>query len=101
MLPATTPLNESAAAAAQAEALFRRHRDQVFRRTDRLFAWLLVLQWLAGVAVALGVSPRAWEGMSSYTHPHVWAALLLGGATVSLPLVLALARPGAALTRHA
>jgi PAS domain S-box-containing protein len=84
----------------RADALFAEHRLAVFRRTDRLFAGLLVAQWLAAVAVALWVSPRAWAGLSSHTHPHVWAALLLGGAVVSLPAALGLFRPGLAPTRY-
>jgi PAS domain S-box-containing protein len=84
----------------RADALFAEHRLAVFRRTDRLFAGLLITQWLAAVALALWVSPLAWEGLSSHTHPHVWAALLLGGAAVSLPAALGLFRPGLALTRY-
>jgi PAS domain S-box-containing protein len=87
--------------AARAEALFAAHRAAVFRHTDRLFAALLAAQWLAGVAVALWVSPRAWVGAEGRVHAHVWAALLLGGATVSLPVALALGRPGSPGTRHA
>jgi two-component system sensor histidine kinase/response regulator len=83
-----------------AEALFRAHMDHILRRTDRMFAGLLLFQWVAAVGVALWVSPLAWEGARSATHPHVWFALLLGGTITALPVVLALLRPGEALTRH-
>src|SRR5262249_39236573 len=67
---------------------------------DRLFVRLLLFQWLASICVALWVSPRAWAGMDSHIHPHVWAALYLGAVSISLPVLLFLLRPGSTLTRH-
>jgi two-component system sensor histidine kinase/response regulator len=87
-------------APSSATALFQKHRQAIFRGTDRLFAGLLVAQWVATVACALWLSPLAWAGLSSYTHPHVWAALILGGGIISLPVLLALTLPGRAFTRH-
>jgi two-component system, sensor histidine kinase and response regulator len=84
----------------RARELFGRHRQEVYRRTDSLFAWLLALQWLAGVGVAAWLSPRTWAGAQSRPHAHLWAAVFLGAAFVSLPVCLALCRPGRAGTRH-
>ncbi len=86
--------------AARADELFRQHQQLVFRGTDRLFVGLLIVQWLAAVAVAYWVAPLTWAGLSSRTNPHVWAALCLGGLIVSFPVALGLARPGRPLTRH-
>jgi len=72
----------------------------IHRRTDRLFAGLLLFEWLAAVAVAYWISPWAWAGLESRVHPHVWAALVVGGIIVSLPLVLAVLSPGHSWTRH-
>jgi PAS domain S-box-containing protein len=72
----------------------------VHRRADRLFAWLMIGQWLAGIGAALLISPRTWIGAASQTHWHVWAAIFLGGALTSLPVYFAFAMPGRALTRH-
>ena len=80
--------------------IFNEHQRLVHRRTDRIFAGLMTLQYLAGIAAALWVSPKAWEGLTSHTHPHVWAALFLGGAISSLPIILAVTRPGHATTRY-
>lgn len=80
--------------------IFNEHQDLVHRRTDRMFAVLMTIQWVAGVAAALWVSPKTWIGPDSQTHPHVWAALLLGGAISSLPIVLAIVRPGRPTTRY-
>jgi two-component system sensor histidine kinase/response regulator len=85
---------------ARADALHAIHNQEIRARTDRLFAALLGAQWLAGIFVSLVVSPRTWSGTESSLHPHVCAAVLLGGAVISGPVVLALAAPGAALTRH-
>lgn len=69
-------------------------------QTDRTFALLMALQWLGGIAAALWVSPWAWAAGQPQTV-HVWTALVLGGAITALPVVLAMIKPGAVLTRHA
>jgi len=81
--------------------IFDEHQGIVYRRTDRMFAVLMSLQWLAGVAAALWISPKAWEGSDSHTHPHVWAAVFLGAVISSLPIAFALLRPGHIATRYA
>jgi signal transduction histidine kinase len=80
--------------------LFREHQSRIAQHTDRLFAWLMVAQFAAGVAAALVISPKAWAGTASSTHANVWAAALLGGLIASLPVALALLRPASTLTRH-
>ncbi len=97
MLPLT---DSDPAVAARALQLFREDRDAIYRHTDKLFANLMVIQWLAGIAAALVISPRTWIGASSQIHWHVWAAILLGGAIASLPVFLAWKQPGTALARH-
>jgi len=99
------PSEESAmqsreASARRAEVLFRDHWRANCRRTDRLFAPMLAIQWAAGIAAALWFSPRAWAGGTSRVHTFVWLAAWLGGAIVSLPIALALTRPGRASTRQ-
>ena len=80
--------------------LFHQHRDEACRRTDRLFAILLAFEWLAGIVMALWISPRTWAGEISRTHAHVYAAVFLGGAISFFPIILALLRPGHILTRY-
>ena len=46
------------------------------------------------------ISPYAWAGETVSLHILVWATVILGGAIVSLPIVLALVRPGQTITRH-
>ncbi len=66
-----------------------------------MFAGLMAVQFLAGIAIALWISPRAWAGDTSSLHPHVQTAVLLGGVISGFPVLLALTRSGEALTRHA
>jgi serine/threonine protein kinase len=68
--------------------------------TDFAFAVTLFLEWLGGLALALWVSPRAWEGSRWSVHQHVWAAALLGGLIIVVPIVAVWRRPGTAFTRH-
>ncbi|HEV8377185.1 MAG TPA: response regulator [Candidatus Polarisedimenticolia bacterium] len=83
-----------------ASALLHDHQDRIFRQTDRLFAGLLAVEWLAGIAAAVFISPQTWVGQFSKPHIHVWAAVFLGGAIVSFPILLALRQSGRPLTRH-
>lgn len=70
-------------------------------RTDRSFALLMALQWVAAVGVAAWVSPYTWKGPVPFVHNHVWAAVLLGGLFTLPPVLLAVLRAGRPLTRHA
>jgi len=83
-----------------AEAHFRKYRQDIYAHTDRMFACLMVVQWLAGIAAAIWISPRTWSGGESVIHLHVWAAVVLGGVIAALPVGLALIRPGCTLTRY-
>ncbi|HET6346572.1 MAG TPA: hypothetical protein VFH51_16690 [Myxococcota bacterium] len=66
---------------------------------DRVFAYLLGIEWLAALAVAWWISPYAWEGKTQVIHVHVWLALVLGGLLVSLPWAMASRRPGTFVSR--
>ncbi|MFO0864755.1 MAG: PAS domain S-box protein [Gemmataceae bacterium] len=85
----------------RAEALADLHLHAIRFRTDRLFAGLLLFQWFAAICVALFFSPRAWDGETTRVHPHVWAAILLGGLAAIFPIYLAFRRAGSVLSRHA
>ena len=82
------------------DAIFGEHLEEDRRLVDRMFATLLLLEWLASIVVALVVSPTAWAGETSRVHIHVWAAVVLGGLTISLPVALILTRPARSSTRQ-
>ena len=79
-------------------AIFDERRADLHRRTDRLFAILLLLQWLGGIAAALIAGGMGWPGGD---FAHLATATWLGLAIVGLPTVLAFARPGEPATRYA
>jgi PAS domain S-box-containing protein len=81
--------------------LFAEYRQEVYQRTDRMFLWLLLLQWLAGIVTALWSSPAGgWSGSLTELPPLVVKAFLLGGAITSLPIYVAFKYPGSMLTRQ-
>ena len=85
---------------ARSEELFKQHRTQVYKETDRVFAWLMVAQWVFGLFIALVFSPYGWEGKVKSLHMHVQLAIFVGAALSALPIALAILRPGSTLTRH-
>ena len=100
MLANSDSLTLDGQTAASADALFASYQQQIYQRTDRLFACLMAGQWVAGIVFALVVSPRTWVGTESSTHVHVWSAVFLGGAISLFPAILALLKPGAPVTRY-
>jgi len=100
MPPVDTNADNRGAIAQRTSALFGTVRQGVFKRTDRLFAGLMLFQLLAGIAAAIWISPTTWLGQNSQTHLHVWVAIFLGGAIISLPIFFAITRPGHVITRH-
>ena len=52
------------------------------------------------IGSALWSATPGSAGTGSYVHPHVWAAVVLGGIFTLLPAALAAFRPGRVLTRH-
>ncbi|MEX1042503.1 MAG: ATP-binding protein [Pirellulaceae bacterium] len=91
---------ESRGANSRAEELLASHYLRIHQRTDRMFAVLMLMQWVAVVVCALWLSPRTWSGTVGSVHPHVWLAVFLGGALASLPVTLAWLIPGQKVTRY-
>lgn len=84
----------------RADSLFCEQQQRIYKRADRWFAYLMIVQWFAGIFTAVFISPRAWAGTEYSLHPHVWMAVLLGAAINCLPVYLGLMQPGKTLTRH-
>ncbi len=83
-----------------ARELVKQHQLQVFHETDRLFAWLLVAQWVFAFLLAVWVSPLTWAGLSSSLNPHIGFSILLGAVIISVPIGFSIVYPGAGITRH-
>jgi len=84
----------------RADAVFRGHQQALYRKTDRMFAYLMMVQWLAAIVFAIVVGPYTWAGEQSQVHVHVWAAVVLGGIISVVPAGIALIYPGEVMTRH-
>lgn len=85
---------------ARAREIYSDRLRRVHQRTDRLFAILFVLQWLAGILVAFLFTPQTWTGQTAGIHMHVWAAIFLGGIINLLPAAAAIRYPGEKITRY-
>ena len=101
MSDSTYTVGPDSTVSSRSAELFYEHRQQLYVRTDRMFAALLFVQWVAGILAAVWISPRTWAAAASHVHPHVWAAVVLGGLINSLPIALAIWHPGKVITRHA
>jgi two-component system sensor histidine kinase/response regulator len=85
---------------ARSDDLFEQGLQANYCRTDRMFAVLMAVQWLAGIAAAMIISPRAWSGAISSVHLHVYMAVILGGLLNGFPILLVCLAPGSKLTRY-
>lgn len=85
---------------ARSDELFDQHRQQIHVKTDRLFARLMIVQWVAGIAAALFIAPRTWTGQTSHIHIHVWGAIFIGAAISAFPLWMIRTSPGEPVTRY-
>jgi hypothetical protein len=94
------PAAESEATRRRVEQAFDAYERRVFAQTNQLFWWLLLAQWAFALLVATVWSPRAWAGEESTIHPHLLAAIFLGGLLVLPPLLLIRGLPYHWLTRH-
>src|SRR4051812_49331881 len=83
------------------DPLLARNLRAVHVKTDQLFFWLLIAQWLFAVVIAVAVSPYGWAGKVKTIHIHVEYAIVLGALINAFPLVLVRIRPGWWITRHA
>ena len=101
MSAASPPLASLEVIESRAQALFEQNYVDHCIRTDRLFAVLLLLQWVVGIIAAVALSPLAWEGDVSGPHRHVFSAVLIGGVIAGLPIALAVLNPGREITRQA
>jgi hypothetical protein len=91
---------DSVAIEARAAEIRDEQLHERYVRVDRMFIWLFLVQYVAGIVAAITVSPYAWEGKVHTVHLHVWVAVLGGAGIIVLPILLSILRPGTTLTRH-
>jgi hypothetical protein len=83
-----------------ARAVFHDEMRRAYERTDRLFASLLLFEWVAAVVIALTVSPRVWQGNPEEVKLNAWLATFVGGVICIGPALAAHHWPGRTFTRH-
>ena len=94
-------MSSSLASSPQEQFLLDSSTRHLAIRIDRAFSVLMPIQWIAGIAAALWLTPLTWSGIESQWHPHLLAAIFLGGLVTVYPVYLAIYFPGNTLTRHA
>ncbi len=82
------------------DVVFEGMRGHLHRETDRMFAKLLIVQWVFAVVLALLISPWSYQGDERFLHFHVRIAFAFGALVNALPLALIYLRPGWWGTRH-
>ena len=94
--------------------LYAEYRQELCQSSDRMFLWLLPLEWLAAIVTALWSTPAVWSGglahltaidghalgLGEIVRSLPAKAFLLGGAITSLPMYVAFKYPGSTLTRQ-
>lgn len=85
---------------ARAGELFESDYYALHCRTDRVFAVLMLCQWIGAIIMAILVSPRTWEQGVSSVHIHLWTAVILGGLLTVFPVTLVALQPGRSSTRQ-
>jgi len=84
----------------EAEVLYHARVTANARGVDRLFAYVMLAQWLLAIVFAIWFSPYTWAGKDRAIHMHIFLAVFLGGAISSAPILLAIFRPGWVVTRY-
>ncbi len=84
----------------QTNELFRKRYESECQLVHRFMQWIMIGQWILGIAFALLLSPLTWIGQRSEVHVHVWAALLIGTSLSGSAILWIRMYPTHAHTRH-
>ncbi|MEW6130021.1 MAG: response regulator [Acidobacteriota bacterium] len=84
----------------RATEIFNEAQQAIFKRTDRMFAVLMALQWVAAIIAACLISPKTWIAALGQIQLSIWAAVIGGGLLSLVPIALAIFQPGKGLTRY-
>lgn len=84
----------------RAAELLALHQRSIYMRTDRLFAHLLLFEWVWAILFAALITPRTWVGATSQPHVHFLAAVILGAIIAIFPVTMVHFHPGERPTRY-
>ena len=54
-----------------------------------LFVWLMVIQYIVGITLAIWFTPQTWVAETPYLDQHVWFAVFFGGLLSGVPIYFA------------
>lgn len=80
--------------------IFNEQYSRISVRTDKMFAYLFILQWVLGITLAICFSPFTWNIDTREIHLHVYEAILLGAIIPAYPLFLIIKKPGDQINRY-
>lgn len=90
----------SAEVRSRARDLYTDQCTRACRQIDRMFACLMLLQFVAGVLIATIITPSTWQGGKQSTHIHILAAATIGGLAALMPIYMVWKHSGKRLTRN-
>jgi hypothetical protein len=85
---------------ARAEERYQSRVRRLIAETDRMFAWLMLGQWMFAILLALALSPYGWSGKTSGGNLNLPLAVFGGALLTSLPAYLGFFHPAAPMTRY-
>lgn len=100
MVVLARPESDERQVEARTNNLYAAQLRQIAKRTDQLFVWLMIGEWLFAIVISLIVSPITWSGVEKFPHPHVVYAIVLGGVITAMPVYFGLAHSGSIASRH-
>ncbi|WP_372367666.1 response regulator [Candidatus Uabimicrobium sp. HlEnr_7] len=83
-----------------ASLIYKRSCLENYKLVDKMFAYLMIFQFLFCVFLAIFISPQTWIGNESTFHIHLWSAIFFGGIFTIFPVFLSVYKPGSIITRH-
>ena len=92
----TLPGDQAAQADRSARLILKRYLREIAERTDRLFFWILLAEWLAAILIVV----RGRPANCGLQQVPVWAAVMAGGAIAAWPMWSARTNPGARANRR-
>ncbi|ADW71011.1 putative bifunctional diguanylate cyclase/phosphodiesterase [Granulicella tundricola] len=84
----------------EVRTLFEERHKQLCARTDRSIAFIMCMQWIIAILAAYIISPQTWQGSSPSIHPHLIAAIYIGGLITLFPVYMVIQFRGDRFTRH-
>lgn len=79
---------------------FSKQLNENQKKVDKAFVWLLLVEWIAVILIAIAYSPQAWSNVPNIHNLNIWAAIVLGGIVSIGSLIVARLKPGSLFSRQ-